>query len=298
MNKFDKLPQLSSLGFYHPKYIHERSGSIENDYFNEFSYRILAVKNRDYTATLYFRDILLKLIEDEEIAIATVPAHTPFELNSGIRDLAGYLVKSKKNYIDAVQCLERFKPVAHSSQTRGFRSKQIHLESIRIIDRQSIENKNVILMDDVLTTGSSINACKELLQEAGAKEVKVLCLGKTIREVGRAHYLIDENLEIFLEEIGIEAYYNRTKIEEEYAEILDASIREFDDNNDEESLFDLECAIAEERQGELDNINHLCDDTESYYYESANEAHQALNGVDYLTPENPFVSILLADILQ
>jgi len=175
MNKFDKLPQLYSLGFYHPKYSYDKNGSIENDYFNEFSDRILAVKNWDYTAILYFRDILLKLIEDEEIAIATVPAHTPFELNSGIRDLAGYLVKSKKNYIDAVQCLKRFEQVAQSSQTRGCRSKQAHLKSIRVIDRQSLENKNVILIDDVLTTGSSVNACKELLQEAGAKEVKVLC---------------------------------------------------------------------------------------------------------------------------
>ena len=203
MNKFDELPQLYSLGFYHPKYIYDKNGSIENDYFNEFSDRILAVKNRDYTETLYFRDILLKLIEDEEIAIATVPAHTPFELNSGIRGLADSLVKSKKNYIDAVQCLKRFEQVAQSSQTRGCRSKEAHLKSIRVIDRQSIENKNVILMDDVITTGSSVNACKELLQEAGAKEVKVLCLGKTIREVEHAHYLIDENLEIFIQEIEV-----------------------------------------------------------------------------------------------
>ncbi|MCH2547752.1 MAG: ComF family protein [Alphaproteobacteria bacterium] len=44
---------------------------------------------------------------------------------------------------------------------------------------QQIEGKSVALIDDVLTTGATLNACAEALQNAGAKEIYVLVLART-----------------------------------------------------------------------------------------------------------------------
>lgn len=41
--------------------------------------------------------------------------------------------------------------------------------------RETIEGRNVILVDDVYTSGATANACARALKQAKAKEVKLLC---------------------------------------------------------------------------------------------------------------------------
>jgi predicted amidophosphoribosyltransferase len=298
MNKFNELPMFYTLGFYHPKFTYHQNNHIEeNCYHNEFSGSILKLKDRNPTAVNYFKDILLNLLVDEEIVITTVPSHTAHQLNSGIRDLANKLVESRGKYINGIQCLERFRTIPKSSNNTHSRDKHIHLESIQIINKQLVENQNIILIDDIRTTGSSVNACKDLLKNAGAKEIKIIVLGQTIRDVERAHYSIDWHLKDSLEEIGRDAYYDRLKIDRSYEGSLDYSIEELGiDENDEERVFEIQCAIGEAIQEEFDSIDNAIEHQNDYYNESANEAHQCLNGEDYFLPNNSFMSIMLADI--
>jgi Phosphoribosyl transferase domain len=293
VNKFGKLPALYYLGFYHPKFDYYENCYYDNCNFNEFSHRILRLKDRDCSAVYYFRDILTKLIEDEEISISAVPSHVALESNSGIRDLAICVVKSKKNYIDSVKCLERVAKVGKYSPAKGCRSEQEHFNSILVKDRTLIQNRNIILMDDIITSGNSANACKRLLLDAGAKEVKIVCLGKTIRgeAIDRAHDCIDANLQEFIMDVNIEAANNARDIEDQYSGGFCELSQELDED-DEEGLFELECAMENGKQDELNNIEAYRDYQISEYYEYANEAHRALSGNDYLTPDNPFIQFL------
>lgn len=45
---------------------------------------------------------------------------------------------------------------------------------------KNLHNKNIILIDDVITTGSTINAVAKVLKNNGAKKVIVLAIAKTI----------------------------------------------------------------------------------------------------------------------
>lgn len=45
-----------------------------------------------------------------------------------------------------------------------------------------LQQKTVVLVDDVVTTGATANACAKALKRAGAKEVRVLALARTVRE--------------------------------------------------------------------------------------------------------------------
>lgn len=45
-----------------------------------------------------------------------------------------------------------------------------------------IRDKVVVLVDDVVTTGATANACAQALKAAGAREVRVLALARTVKE--------------------------------------------------------------------------------------------------------------------
>ncbi len=51
-----------------------------------------------------------------------------------------------------------------------------------------IKEKNILIIDDVVTTGSSVNACVELMQAAGALSISCLAAAKSLRE----HYEQDK----------------------------------------------------------------------------------------------------------
>jgi ComF family protein len=48
-------------------------------------------------------------------------------------------------------------------------------------DKQKVKGKHIVLIDDVLTTGSTVEACASVLLASGAKQVDVLCLARVIR---------------------------------------------------------------------------------------------------------------------
>ena len=50
--------------------------------------------------------------------------------------------------------------------------------AFKVINRITIRNKVIILVDDVLTTGSTLNACAKELKKAGAARVLALTIAK------------------------------------------------------------------------------------------------------------------------
>ncbi len=49
-----------------------------------------------------------------------------------------------------------------------------------VSDKKAAEGKNIILVDDVYTTGATVNECAKTLRRAGAKEIAVLTLARVI----------------------------------------------------------------------------------------------------------------------
>jgi ComF family protein len=55
-------------------------------------------------------------------------------------------------------------------------------KAFAVANAASIHGKTVLLVDDVVTTGATANACAKALLKAGAKEVRVLSLARTVKE--------------------------------------------------------------------------------------------------------------------
>jgi hypoxanthine phosphoribosyltransferase len=170
----------------------------ENDCFDYFSEKILELKRKEKTSIdFWFEELKKHLKMDDSFAIAVVPSHSSGNQESGIHLVAKKLAKSLPEKItDATLCLIRVKNIERLS-TGGNRELDIHFESMKVINLELIQNKNVLLLDDVSTTGNSLRAGKELLLKAGASKVKCVALGKTV-----TYYDFDDSV---YEKIGRDA---------------------------------------------------------------------------------------------
>ena len=48
-------------------------------------------------------------------------------------------------------------------------------------DREAVVGRTVVLIDDVLTSGSTAEACAKALRKAGARRVELICWARVVR---------------------------------------------------------------------------------------------------------------------
>lgn len=174
MNSVDKV---SSLGSYHKYWLEYRQ--VRNNEFDNFSSSILNLKKKENSAINYFFTRVNAILLDKQMVICYIPSTTKENVDTGIRILAQKLVSVSR--ADGTSCICRHTSIPKSA-TGGDRSIEKHLASLHIVKPELVQDKIVLLMDDVTTTNNSMNACKKLLLEAGAKAVFCLALGQTVME--------------------------------------------------------------------------------------------------------------------
>ena len=129
----------------------------------------------DY-AKLYHKDI----IEKTDI-ILPVPLSNKKLKDRGFNqaDLLGkYLATgfNKQYYTDIL--VRAINTLPQNSLNPQQRAKNIK-DAFKIIDSTKIDNKNILLIDDIFTTGSTINECARILKMNGANEVYFYTLSTT-----------------------------------------------------------------------------------------------------------------------
>ncbi len=132
------------------------------------------MKEKIYT---FFFQLLNPIIADN-ISICVVPGHTASNENkSGIAILGKRL--ASENRIDKIDFLLRNKSIDKLSHG-GNRQEEIHKESIISNPNLTITDDVVLLVDDVTTSGTSLQVCRDILINCGAKRVAMFALGKSI----------------------------------------------------------------------------------------------------------------------
>jgi len=74
--------------------------------------------------------------------------------------------------------LIKIKETADQSSLNATERKQNIIDAFIVRNPQSVEDKNILLIDDVLTTGSTASEITRMLKNNGAKNVYVLVLGR------------------------------------------------------------------------------------------------------------------------
>lgn len=144
---------------------------------DEFSSKILDLKNNDIRAKAYFLSLLNTFNFDNTEAIVVMPSHLPNARPNALKSLAEELASSH-SWIDAVHCLVRTKKIDKLA-TGGNRSLSTQLSSLDVVNPDMIKGLNVLVLDDVTTSGNSLKAAMKVLLESGAASVSALSLGRT-----------------------------------------------------------------------------------------------------------------------
>ena len=161
-----------SLGYYYP----ERYSFHDN-----YSRMILEVKKMNEHAIDYFKRLII--LEDlnklKRMTICVIPSSSDNKTTTGMSMLAKLVLRDYGGR-DGVSCLYRKVSIA-AAHSGGRRSKSLHKSTIGVRDTSQIRGQEVVLLDDVYTTGVSMEACRELLLENGALSVIGFVLGWTKR---------------------------------------------------------------------------------------------------------------------
>ena len=69
-----------------------------------------------------------------------------------------------------------------NTQVQSTLNKTQRVENVKdafdVKDNTKVKNKKIVLIDDIYTTGSTVNECSKILKKAGAKEICVVTIAK------------------------------------------------------------------------------------------------------------------------
>jgi len=132
-------------------------------------------------------ELIIKYIENckfkiENYIVIPIPLHRSKERQRGFNQsklLAEYIARQLNlNLIDALKRTKNTKPQA---QCKNNESRTENIKNCFKINDSAIElikNKNILLIDDVFTTGSTINEAVQILKQNGAQKIIALVVAK------------------------------------------------------------------------------------------------------------------------
>ena len=130
-----------------------------------------------------FGEILIYTIEETELkdkidAITFVPMHKKRKGQRGYNQselLAQYVAKNLNLPLLDKHIVKHKWTVEQNKLGRAERKVNL-IDSFKAINIEDIKGKEILIIDDIITTGATMEECGKTLMEAGAKTVYGLCL--------------------------------------------------------------------------------------------------------------------------
>lgn len=133
--------------------------------------------NRPSYYRAFGRLLALKIQNMEQLGpidlVIPVPLHKNKQKLRGYNQaelIAGYAAKALGLPMAANLLIKSEETRSQSMLHRGERLRNLE-NSFCVVQNKAIENKSILVVDDIITTGSTINECSKALKHAGARSV-------------------------------------------------------------------------------------------------------------------------------
>lgn len=161
-----------------PNYYTRAVSCIEyDDLAKKIIYDLKYYKKR-YIAYHIAETIYDRLIECDMYGfdvIIPVPLHKAKERERSFNQasiISKYLGQMTKTWVDNKSLIRIRNTISQNKLTKEERRKNLE-DAFEIINSENIRDKNILLVDDIYTTGSTVNQCSSVLMENGALNIYV-----------------------------------------------------------------------------------------------------------------------------
>lgn len=178
-----KLKKLLKLNTIHYKDKYFNSHTYLFKYEGIIRERLLQYKFREKSYLYkFFSEIILNncnIINNYDI-ILSVPIHIKRKIERGYNQ--SELIANELSKIAGIEFCNNIlvKEVNNSPQSTLNKTERMKnvLGIYRVENAQKIQNKSILLLDDIYTTGYTVNECAKVLKQNGADKVSILTLAK------------------------------------------------------------------------------------------------------------------------
>lgn len=124
-----------------------------------------------------FCEVCKTIFKIESLVIVAIPPHLSYK-KSRMNELIEKILATNSNVIDGSKYLIRIRdiPEKHTSSIRDSKEER---NSLYLFNWEIFKERIVLLVDDIVTTGTSMSVVKRMLEEAGARFVICFALGRT-----------------------------------------------------------------------------------------------------------------------
>lgn len=153
---------------------------MHTGYVKKSVYAIKYQNKREYID--FYTDEIVRLYREEIEAwnaqgLIPVPLHKKKRIKRGYNqaELIARELSKKLGMPMYGKILKRIENTRPQKELNDIQRKK-NLENAFIIDKNIVKLKKVILVDDIYTTGSTIDACSKILMDNGIQEVNYICI--------------------------------------------------------------------------------------------------------------------------
>lgn len=147
------------------------------DTIKELLYKFKGCNDIDLKDVFTYHYKLILSILFINYVIVYVPSYKEHNVNRGfnhVQEMFSCLSNKNKD------CIIKINDIKQSSLNKDERNNVIN--NLKLLENaKELHNKNVLIVDDVLTTGSTIKACYKLLKQVTNKKIKFLVMSYVCR---------------------------------------------------------------------------------------------------------------------
>jgi ComF family protein len=130
---------------------------------------------------VYGADLVSENYKDQFDFIVPVPLHPSKRRKRGYNQSEEF-GKGLSEILE-IPCTEKFLKRVKATSTQTKKSKLNRWENVsdvfEVREHQELQGKRILLVDDVVTTGATLEACGEKLLKAGSGEISIACIAAT-----------------------------------------------------------------------------------------------------------------------